>query len=331
VVPHSRANVLFSGHSLLDNPMPDWVELIADSRGGKLGWEEQIVLGSPIRVRTRGDDAKSSGWFGYSMGKNRSGSGLDLLAELAQPRRLAAGEKYDTLLIAERADSLLAIQWENTVGYLRSFHERLAAQNPNVRTLLYQVWPQIDANQPEQWLRFVRQELFAWECVAATVNAGLEASGRKAAVSIVPGGLALAALLEAPGGAGVPGAPRSSQRVAAIFSDNAHLNPLGIYLVAALHYAAIFGKTPVGAAAPPELADAAAPHLQRIAWEVFTRYRERGTPWAHPLEQCREQVARSFCPAYFEYHKRPGNVAGCRDWAGADSPFSAGRALPLPP
>jgi hypothetical protein len=317
---------------LLDNPMPDWVELIADSRGDKLGWEEQIVLGSPIRVRTRGDDAKASGWFGYSLGKNRSGSGLDLLAELKQPSRLAAGEKYDTLLIAERADILLSIEWENTVGYLRSFHERLTAQNPNARTLLYQVWPQIDYDKADLWLRYVRQELFGWECVAATVNAGLAASGRKAAISVVPGALALAALIEQPSGAGIPGNPRSRERVAAIFSDDAHLKPLGIYLLSALHYAAIFGKSPAGAAAPPELPDAAAaPTLQRIAWDVFTRYHARGTPWAHPLEECRAQAARSFCPAYFEYHKRPGSSASCQDWAGADSPFSAGRALPLPP
>src|SRR5262245_23560499 len=99
---HSRVTAFFSGHSLLDNPMPDWVELIAQSRGDSLGWEEQIVLGSPIRVRTRGDDPDASSWPGFSLGKSKSGKGIDVLAELKSPTALSHGEKYERLLITER-------------------------------------------------------------------------------------------------------------------------------------------------------------------------------------------------------------------------------------
>jgi len=125
----ARLRVFFSGHSLIDNPMPDWVESIAQSRGESLGWQEQIVLGSPIRVRTRGNDPESSSFSGYQLGKSKSGGKIDVLRELASPTELRPGEKYDRLVITERTDLLGAMRWEDTAGYLEDFHGRLAASS----------------------------------------------------------------------------------------------------------------------------------------------------------------------------------------------------------
>jgi hypothetical protein len=51
----ARARIFFSGHSLLDNPMPDYVESIAKSQGKDLLWNQQNIIGSPLRVRTWGN------------------------------------------------------------------------------------------------------------------------------------------------------------------------------------------------------------------------------------------------------------------------------------
>jgi hypothetical protein len=320
--PAGRARVFFSGHSLLDNPLPDWVELIAQSRGESLGWQEQIVLGSPIRVRTKGNDPSVAGFPGYRLGKGKSGK-VDVLAELAHPTQLAPGEKYQRLVITERNDLLGTIQWENTIGYVRHFHDRLVEQDTQAGTLLYQCWPDIDKAEADAWLAYVERELFVWECVAERVNQSLAGEGRKDRVAVLPGGLALAELVKRTLAGGVPGIGGSRrQRLDAIFGDEVHLNPLGVYLLAAVHYATLYGKSPVGAAAPPELNAAAVPVLQQLAWDTVSSYRTRA---AHPpsLGECSERVANELCPAYYRLHGKADKVSSCKSWAEPDAPFSA--------
>lgn len=320
-----RANVFFSGHSLLDNPLPDWIELIAASRGDRLAWQEQIVLGSPIRVRTKGDDPEGAAFPGYQLGKGKSGGAIDVLEELAQPTELAPGEKYQRLVITERTDLLGAIQWEGTIGYLRHFHDRLVEHDAQAATLLTQVWPEIDAAAPLRWVEYVESELFVWECVAVQVNRSLEAEGRAARVEVVPAGLALSALVRRALSGGVPGVGGTpEQRVAAIFADDVHLTPLGVYLLAALHYGALFDKPPRGAAGPAEVNAAALPVLQELAWDTLSAYRPRAAQPPSPSE-CRARIASDLCPAYHRFRGRPERVAECAGWAEADGPLSKAR------
>jgi hypothetical protein len=109
-----------------------------------------------------------------------------------------------------------------------------------------------------------------------------------------------------------------------------HLRPLGVYLLASLHYAAIFGKSPIGAAVPAGVSAAQAALLQQIAWDTYTSYRSTGTPWARSLAQCRQRIASELCPAYAVYRGAPGDVRGCSSWTSASSPFSDAIAAPLP-
>ena len=322
----ARLRVFFSGHSLIDNPMPDWVESIAQSRGQSLGWQEQIVLGSPIRVRTRGNDPEASSFSGYQLGKSKSGGKIDVLRELANPTELRPGEKYDRLVITERTDLLGAMRWEDTAGYLEDFHGRLAASSPTAETRLTEVWPEIDDKNPAAWLAYVEGEYFAWQCVAARVNQRLAAKGRPGRVSLVPAGLALRELLQRALDGSVPGitgTPR--ERVHAVFTDDVHLTPLGIYLNAAVHYAALFGKTPVGAAGAPGVNPDALALLQQIAWDTSARAAAEPLP---ALTECRTRFASERCPAYNRYRGKPENDNQCKGWAAPDSPLSERSSSP---
>jgi hypothetical protein len=328
----SAANVLFSGHSLLDNPIPDYVAAIAAAKGDSLGWEEQIINGSPIRVRTRGNDPGAVGYPGYASGKNRAGDHRDLLAELKAPTQLSPGQKYDTLLITERYNPLDTAQWEDSVGYLRHYHDRIVAASPSARTLFYQCWPDIDKDAPEAWIRYQQVELTVWECIGAKVRLSLAAEGKPQNLGVVPGAVALAQLVEKAVAGQVPGLEGTQRaRLDQIFSDNVHLATAGQYLIAAVHYASIFGKSPVGAHAVPALSSATADAIERIAWESVQRYAASGTGPARSMEDCRTRIAAEVCASYYAVRGESVPAQGCDFWRSAQSPFNFPDAkLPLP-
>jgi hypothetical protein len=325
--PRDRANVLFSGHSLLDNPIPDWVEAIARAKGDALGWEQQIIIGSPLRVRTRGNDTSATGYPGYALGKNKRGENRNLLAELAAPSALDGG-RYDTLLVTERHDPLNTVQWENSAGYLRHYHDRLLEHEPSARTYFYQCWPDIDKTAPAAWIAYQRTELTLWECIASKVNLSLDAAGKPARVRVIPGAVALAELVDRAYAGSVPGLGSGAAALDAIFTDDVHLAAPGAYLIAAVHYASVFGKSPVGAHASPSLSPDTAEAIEKIAWSVISTHVDGST---RSMEACRSAIADVVCPAYYAIRALSAPGAGCSAFAGSASPFVfPDPALPLP-
>lgn len=322
--PGRRVRAFFSGHSLLDNPLPNWIEAMALSRGDSLGWQQQIVLGSPIRIRTRGEDPEGHAFEGYRLGRSRAGGPIDVLGELANPVQLAPGERYDHLVIAERVDLLGTMQWEGTIAYLRDYHDRVARHAPNATTLLYQVWPEIDRRDPAAWIGYVETELFAWECVAARVNDGLAAESRPARVRVVPAGLALAGLVGRAIDGHIPGVEGSvAQRVDAIFKDDLHLTPMAIYLMAAMHYGVLFDESPVGVAGAEGVAPELLPLLQSLAESTLAAYRSRAER-PPTLDSCVARIADDVCPAYHRIHGRAARAERCELWRAPDGPLAGG-------
>jgi hypothetical protein len=106
----SKRSVSFfiSGHSLIDNPFADYLVQITKSFRIESEYNQQIVIGSPIRVRTRGNNPDSKDFSGYQLGKNREGSGMEILKEL-RSRSTIRSKQYDYLIITERHDLLSAV------------------------------------------------------------------------------------------------------------------------------------------------------------------------------------------------------------------------------
>lgn len=322
--------MLLSGHSLTDNPLADDVQAIAEARGRDFNWEQQIIIGSPLRIRTRGDDPNSSRFPGYAQGKNREGSGKDLLRELASPTTIGANERYDTLVVTERHDILDVLSWESTIPFLRHYHDRLRTYEPSARAILYQTWPDVDKASPQAWIDYQAKELVAWECAASKVNQSLLADGLPQAVTVVPTGLVLARFVQRALDGSIPGITgTTTQRMNMIFGDTVHMTPLGAYVMSAAVYAAVFAETPASATPPSNIDAAAATAGAQIAWEVVSDYHRAGNePWLRPLDQCRTMVS-ALCDEYYSIRDRSPQ---CGDyWSGSDSPYKwPDSSFPLP-
>jgi hypothetical protein len=294
------ARFFLSGHSLTDDPTADDVVAIAGSLGLTAEYEEQIVVGSPIRYRTKGPDPNAEGFPGYHLGKNRDGFDMDVLAELADPQHLTAGARYDTLVITERHDLPMVVRWENTVGYLRDFHDHVVAANPDARTLLFSSWLPIRtegvAYTPADWIAYEKAALGGWACVAAKVNLTLEAEGREDRVTVLPASGALVALVERLLADEVPGVEGTTdERLAVFFKDDVHMTPVGKYFMGLVIVAALYGRSPEGAAAPEELGldDATVAVLQTLAATYVADYAARAE--SPTMAECRALFADTLC------------------------------------
>lgn len=308
----SSARVMISGHSLTDDPLGSYMTSIAQSLGTSMWWNEQIVLGSPIRARTRGTNLADLSYSGYRTGKNRGGgSGLDIAAELANPQTIG-GERYDTLVLTERHDLVNVLMWEDTVRYARHFHDRLIAGNARANSYLYHAWLDVTSkDDPSAWVAYERAAAPAWQCVAARVNQSLSSAGRSDRVAYLPAGLALANLVDQATRGGVAGVSGGSvrQTMDRLFTDNVHLTSSGTYYMALVTYASIYRRSPVGAWAPSGISAEQARSLQQVAWQsVANHYNSASTP---SMPQCQALMREQYCAAFAGYKGGLSMLNGC--------------------
>jgi hypothetical protein len=296
----------------MDDPLGDFMGSIAQSMNTPMSWNQQIVLGSPIRSRTRGDNLADETFSGYRTGKNRNGaSGLNIASELANPQTLG-GQRYDTLLLTERHDLANVLMWEDTVRYTRHFHERLIAGNARANSYLYHSWLTVtNKNDPSAWINYERAAAPAWQCVAARVNQSLAGEGRGDRMAYLPAGLALANLVEQATRSGVTGISGGSVRetMDRLFADDVHMTRLGAYYMALVSYASVYRRSPVGAWAPADVDAQQARSLQDIAWQsVANYYNSSSTP---SMPQCQAVMREQYCSAFADYRGGAGMLGGC--------------------
>lgn len=288
--PRSAANIFYSGHSLMDQPMPDVVQEIATSQSTPVQWNRQYIVGSSIQRRTQGANPATPGWSGYKEGYNRDGEGLDVIAELRAPQTIAG--PYDVLLITEEHTMLDILMNADTVRLLRHYHERFMAGNPAGTTFFYEPWFSIDdKSNPQQWIAYERAASPIWQCVATRVNVSLGAEGRADRIVSLPTGAALAALIEsATQGEGIASITRDTvlDTVNSIVKDDVHLQPLGIYYVSLVTYASVYQRAPRDAWHPDTVTPAQAKALQDFSWAFVSRYYEAYRPLT--LAECRERL-----------------------------------------
>jgi hypothetical protein len=146
--------VFFSGHSLLDEPLPSSVAAIAQS------------LGLPLQQARHTP-------FGTSM-RDRAGAALP--------------DGVDTLVVTEQHTLIANLVWNDSVGELTRLHQRFIAASPNGRLWFYASWLNLDnRTNPRRWIAYERAASPVWQCIAALVFASL--FERSPAGAAVPPGI----------------------------------------------------------------------------------------------------------------------------------------------
>jgi hypothetical protein len=298
----ASARIFISGHSLVDQPLPTLLADVAQQAGTPVEWNRQYVVGSSIRRRVQGADPTSKVWAGYHEGDNREGSGLDVLAELQRPATITGG-LYDVLLITEQHGLLETLVYNDTVRYLRHYHDHFIGANPSGVTFFYESWLGIqDKGAPERWIAHERMASPIWQCIATRVNVALQAQGRPDRIVSLPAGAALAELVErATRGPGLPAITRGSVRetVDSLVADDVHLTPLGSYYMALVTYAAIFQLPPPVGRQPDGVSSDQARELQRVAAAFVANYYANYSPLS--LADCRARIVSGVNYAYWSY------------------------------
>jgi len=290
---------LLSGHSLTDDPFAEYLVAIGKTQGADMDWNEQIVIGSPNRVRTRGDSQRPGDWNGYSLGKNRDGrEGLDILAELKRP----TDRPFDTLIIAEGHTLVAQLIWNDTVRYVRHFHERMIEHNPATRSYLFEPWETLtDKTKPAQWIPLERDGTKLWRCVADRINISLKHEGRADRVRTIPVGAALADLVDAITRGEMPGLKPVGGRegVNLILADGVHLTQMGFYFAALVSYTTMVDRPITTSWWPRGVSEEAAQALQKFVADFHERRKATFVPL--DMEGCSQLLVTSYCDAWNAY------------------------------
>ena len=195
-------------------------------------------------------------------------------------------EDWELLVITEGVP--IPEDWENpgSIQPAKEYFSRYvnnAWENVNggsgAPTLLWTTWTNID-DSDGPWRELLDDYESKWEEMMDYANENLPSGANH--VYLIPGHRMMARLYDDIEEGIVPGINSIDE----FFSDNIHVNDLGGYAVAMIHYACIFNKSPVGLPyilfnsndAPNKLipSEELAFYLQNMIWDVVTNYSRTG-------------------------------------------------------
>jgi hypothetical protein len=206
--------------------------------------------------------------------------------ENAHPAFRAAGEAldsgdYDAVVLTEMVELRDAIRWHDSARHLALWAARAQKARPDVQVWLYTTWHHL--NDPAGFLERIDADQAAlW--VGEVLRPAL-ARTPGAAIRVIPGGPAIAAVaraVEAQGG--LPGLRDRTDlfhREPDGRQDTIHLSAQGLYLMALVHFACLYRRSPAGLPHALRRADGtpaeaplpeAAALMQAAVWDVVRAY-----------------------------------------------------------
>ncbi len=258
--PSAPLRVFHLGHSLVGRDMP---AMLAQLAGAGHTYESQLGWGTTMKAH-------------WEPGHEIEGFDVENDHPRYRPAREAVDSAdYDALVLTEMVEIKDAIRYFDSATYTRRWAEAGWTANPDIRVYLYETWHPL--NDREGWLARIDRDIGPyWE------GQVLVPALRDRPIHVIPAGQVLGAFVrevEARGGVGNV-ADRTS-----LFSDDIHLNDLGVYLVALTHYAVLYGRDPQrlprtlmradgSAAQAPD--EEAARLMQEIVWTVVSTYPKTG-------------------------------------------------------
>ena len=274
--PDAGMAIYHLGHSLKGTDIPLFIEQLAQAANleghrynSQLGW------GASLRDHWEGGDALA---------------GFDEMNKppaWADPRVALASGTFDALVLTEMVELKDAIRWHDSGQNLARWAALARAARPDIRIFLYESWH--DLSVPEGWLERLDTDPHAlWE---GTILAQAMAQPRTGTVHVIPAGRVMAALVrKVEGQGGVPGMNDRTDLFARGPDgslDTIHINDIGGYLVALVHFAVLYQRDPTGLPhglvradgrpmdAPPQ---ALAQLMQETVWDVVRHLPVTGLP-----------------------------------------------------
>lgn len=154
---------------------------------------------------------------------------------------------FTTLVLTESVPRYQAII-DETYQYADSFYRFAAGFNPNTRVFVYEVWHCINSGTPNlcsddvnsnPWRQRLTDDLPMWERVVDSLNSKFDPA---APVCLIPGGQGMARLYDEIELGTVPGI----DTITDFFTDDHHISDEGKYFIACIHFATLFGQSPIG-------------------------------------------------------------------------------------
>ncbi len=263
--PDAPMRVFHIGHSLVNRDMP---AMLAQLAGDGHRYESQLGSFATLRAHWGDDPLIDAEIWNAS-------------PQFRDAREAVSSGDYDAIILTEMLDIRDALRFHDSPGYLTKFAQASLEAAPETRLFLYETWHWLD--DPEGWLDRLDADLARyWE--AGLLRPALYNLPEGTRIHLIPAGQAMAALvreIESRGGVG------NVRDRSDLFSDQIHLNDLGNYFVALVHYAVLYGSSPEGL--PHELlrADGTQAHapsaetarlMQDVAWRVAKRFPATGLP-----------------------------------------------------
>ena len=229
--PAQPLSVFHLGHSLVNRDMPAMLAQLAP-----LGHSYDSQLGWGTTLQAHWGDAPINGFE----------------TENDHPRFRPALEAvrsgdYDAIVLTEMVEIRDSIRHYDSPVYLARWAAEALKARPDVRLYLYETWHQLD--DPEGWLERLDldHERYWLSRVLGPALQRLPAGSR---IFLIPAGPVLAAFVRAVEARGGLGNVRDRTDLFARAEDGTldviHLNDIGNYLVALVHYAVIYQQSPMG-------------------------------------------------------------------------------------
>ncbi|MGL1903136.1 MAG: hypothetical protein OCC49_13430 [Fibrobacterales bacterium] len=263
-------NAYYIGHSLTDY-IPSMVNRLSEEHSSvQFDWEFQSIPGSPLSYH----------WG--KMAENNPSTRPHSHSFFEENDGLPAGD-FDAFIMTESVPRNLN-NLKNTYPYADNFYLYAEEHNPGIQVYVYEIWHCLPngigadcAHVPaeEAWRQKLVDDLDVWERIVDSLNVA-HSPGNP--VCMIPGGQGLIKLYDAVIAGELPGISQMD----ALFEDHIHLNDIGRYYIALIHFAMLHNQNPQGLSNElrtqwggtyseiPTSAQAVV--LQRLAWETVNEY-----------------------------------------------------------
>jgi hypothetical protein len=269
--PKSMLKVYHLGHSLVGKDMPYMLEQLA---GEGHRYHSQLGWGATLKSHWEPDVPVN----GFES-ENFPPAYRDVVEAIES-------QEYDAFVLTEMVEIRAAIKYFDSAKYLSKFSEKIHQDSPDTRIYFYETWHEV--NDPEGWINRLDNDLPRyWE--QEILYKSLAKLDGEVTIYMIPAGQVLSRFFKEVEKIGGVGEIKAAEDIFATTDegklDPIHINDIGSYFIALIHYAVLYQKSPEGlpfqlkkrdgsAAVAPSAEVAAL--MQKITWEVVKDFPKTG-------------------------------------------------------